>query len=308
MISLTPHEPVHLESMGAQLLSALTKHTHLVHAPTAPSALTHLTSSPPPAAVLLTHPGAAQHEALVAALRDYVYAGGRAVVGLPALLTHLAPAQLALAPLFRTWDLRWAVPAGASECRRTTAALNPAGVPAPLRPNALFAAYSAEAVHLAHVKAKHRVYVLVPPPSPRAGGKGEGEGAGAGAGAEGCPAAWAPVGRGFVGFVGDVGAEEESARLVLEMCGVRVDPGDLGPRRCPLGVGGVATYAERGLVVRAAEEYPPRRAREEEVVVRAVRRAEVSRRKRVVAEGLKEEVWCRFAVCLIGRGLMFAVV
>ena len=55
-----------------------------------------------------------------------------------------------------------------------------------------------------------------------------------------CPAAWAPVGKGFLGYVGDVNSEEESLRLVLEMCGAAVSHGDLGPRPCDVGLAWVA--------------------------------------------------------------------
>ncbi|EPS98306.1 hypothetical protein FOMPIDRAFT_34045, partial [Fomitopsis schrenkii] len=138
--------------------------------------------------------------------------GGRMIVGFSEFLNHLPLPQFE--PFFRFWNLRWA----AGAYHRTTSALNPAGIPSPLRPNALFAAYSMKAVHLRHVKAKHRVYVPLAPSCIEDQASQPGE-AITGALLQECPAAWAPVGRGFVGFVGDVNAEEESTRLVLEMCG-----------------------------------------------------------------------------------------
>ena len=106
-----------------------------------------------------------------------------------------------------------------------------------------------------------------------------------------------------MGYVGDVNDEEESTRLVLEMCGIAIAPGDLGPRECAVGLNiqpGRATEAimetcaERQLMVRTKKNYPPLRAREDEVAARAVKRANFSRQKRLVAESLKEAVW-RFA-------------
>ena len=298
MISLALQGAAQFESMGQQIFSALIKHAELVQATTPQSAITHLSSDPKPTAVLLTHPGIIEHEEVIDCLRAYVNAGGRAIVGFTELLTHLPLPDFE--KLFRTLDLRWVVrgtgtgTSSSPRSHRATFALDPTGIPAPLRPNALFAAYSMDAVHLARVKAKHRIYVPGSSLGPRAAGT-----AGHNT-AEECPAAWASLGKGFVGFVGDVNAEEESTRLVLEMCGIRISPGDLGPRRVSadeVEVGEAATQcAERQLVVRAKEDHPQRRAREEEVAARAVKRADMSRRKRIVAEGLKEEVWCCFVV------------
>ena len=52
-----------------------------------------------------------------------------------------------------------------------------------------------------------------------------------GAAAQMTPAAFTRVGKGFLGYVGDVNGEQGSARLTLEMCGVAVKPGDMGSRR-----------------------------------------------------------------------------
>ena len=64
--------------------------------------------------------------------------------------------------------------------------------------------------------------------------------------------------------VGDVN-DEESTWLVLEMCGIAIAPGDLGPRECAVGLtvlpnGAMEplmeTYAERTLMLRVKENYP----------------------------------------------------
>lgn len=300
MISLALQGTVQFESMGQQIFSALSKHAQLVPATTSESAVTHLSTEPKPVAVLLTHPDVAQYEAVIDCLREWVNAGGRMIVGFPEFVSHLPLPQYE--SFFRLWNLRWA----AGAFHRTTFALNPAGIPSPLRPNALFAAYSIKAVHLKRVKGKHRVYVPLAPSHIEDSASQPGEQV-SGVLLEECSAAWAPVGRGFVGFIGDVNAEEESTRLVLEMCGLTLAPGDLGPRQCAVGMAFnpdgsmepiTETYGERQLVVRAKEDYPPRRQREDEVAARAIKRANVSRQKRIVSEGLKEEVR-RYCVLLV---------
>ncbi|TFY60955.1 hypothetical protein EVJ58_g4815 [Rhodofomes roseus] len=152
-----------------------------------------------------------------------------------------------------------------------------------------------KAGHLKHVKKKHRVYMPTTAscieeqfsqPGPLVTGSLLDE----------CAAAWAPIGKGYLGYVGDVNTEEESIRLVLEMCGITIKPGDLGPRKCSVGMriepgGGrtpiTETYGERLLPVRKELSRP--RPREQEAAARSVKRANMSRRRRLTAELLKEE-------------------
>ncbi|PCH35083.1 hypothetical protein WOLCODRAFT_58215, partial [Wolfiporia cocos MD-104 SS10] len=125
----------------------------------------------------------------------YTRAGGRVVAGFN-FPVDLPPRDFL--PFFQRWGLAWARKDG--DRTRTTFALNPAGVPAPLRAAALARAYSTDAVPLDGVAPAHAVYAAAGPDS-------------------GCAAAWARVGAGYIGYVGGLDAETESVRLVLEMCG-----------------------------------------------------------------------------------------
>ena len=129
----------------------------------------------------------------------------------------------------RTFFGRWGLPWDVGEYQRTTFALNPAGLPSPLSARALQPEYSMKAVHLKNVPRAAAVYLPTPDsyveshvsaPTPIRG-----------AAAQMTPAAFTRVGKGFLGYVGDVNGEQGSARLTLEMCGVAVKPGDMGSRR-----------------------------------------------------------------------------
>ena len=274
--------------MEKQLLEALKKNAQMVQVVDAAGALQQLSAKPSPSAVYLTHHGFAQDDRVVQRVIEYARAGGRVVLG-----SHFAMdlGIDAFGPFFRKWQLPWT----SGAFHRTTVALNPAGVPAPLRRSALFDAYSVKAVYLKNVKREHRIYVPARTSSVE-GTFGEPGTPLTPALQDECPTAWAPVGKGFLGYVGDVNSEEESVRLVLEMCGVTISPGDLGARPCDVGVawvGGKCTtlrdvYSERRLPVYTDARAP--RPREGEVAARAVKRANLSKRKRIIAERLKEEV------------------
>lgn len=274
--------------MEKQLLSALQKNAHLVQVVNAEGALKQLSAQPSPSAVYLTHHGFVKDDQVVRRVIEYARAGGRVVLG-SHFSMDITPDQFG--PFFRKWQLPWT----SGAFHRTTVALNPAGVPAELRPSRLFDAYSVKAVYLKNVSKEHKIYV------PASTSTVEGAFSEPGtplteALQNQCPAAWAPIGKGFLGYVGDVNSEEESVRLVLEMCGVAVRPGDLGPRPCDVGLvwqGGQCVtlrdvYSERQLPVRS-DGRPPR-PREMEVTARSVKRANLSKHKRIMADRLKEEV------------------
>lgn len=271
----------------SQVYSGLHKNAILQQAFTVSAVNTYLSASPPPHAVIVTHSQVAEHPLLVQQLIEYTR-GGRRVI-----LADQFGASLEFGkfkPFFQKWGLSW----DAGSYHRTTFALNPVGVPSPLRPDALFQAYSMKATHLKGVARQHRVYV------PTRGSRTESQVFESmpitGALLDESPAAWAPVGKGYLGFVGDVNAEQEATRLIIEMCGVSLKPGDLGPRKFGTAVtmspsGNNATeetHSERPLPVARSTPITPR-AREEDIAERAAKRAHQSRQKRLVAEKLREQ-------------------
>lgn len=276
------------EGTEKQLFSALKRNALVLQSSNADTALKHLFRKPSPAAVFLTHPGFVHNEQIVQRLVEYAREGGRVVLG-SQFSTHLQLDEFK--PFFHKWNLPW----DSGAYHRTTVALNPAGIPSTLQPSKLFDAYSMKAVHLKNVKSKHKVYVptsgsCVETPS------GEPGQPVSGSLLNECPAAWVPVGKGYLGYIGDVNSEEESTRLALEMCGITIKPGDLGPRTWDVGVtigAGQVTPISETCAERHLPVYTKRaqlRSREKEVAVRSVKRANNSRRKRLVAERLKEEV------------------
>ncbi|TFY57503.1 hypothetical protein EVJ58_g6978 [Rhodofomes roseus] len=275
------------DGIEQQLLSALNKNAVVQEVLDAKAALKRLSAKPSPAAIILTHPSVIHNDKVIHHLIAYARAGGKVIVG--SQFSNYLPLDQ-LKPFFQKWELPWV----AGVYHRTTIALTPDRVPSPLRSSKLFPAYSAKAVHLKHVKKEHRVYAPTTtstmeeqfgqPGAPITGSL-----------LEETAAAWAPIGKGYVGYIGDINSEEESTRLVLEMCGVTVKPGDLGPRKCDVGTYVEAgdlkpitdTYGERLLPTRQDLSKP--RPREKEVAARSVERANMSRRKRLTAEVLKEE-------------------
>ncbi|EIW52988.1 uncharacterized protein TRAVEDRAFT_84953, partial [Trametes versicolor FP-101664 SS1] len=140
----------------------------------------------------------------------YACDGGRVVLGMQ-FSSHFQPDTVA--PFFRKWGLEW----HAGSCVRTTFGLNFAGVPAPLDPNTLFPSVSMKALHLTKPSPDCAVYFptntgflesIGYDPTPLTGYR-----------VDESPAAFARVGDGYLGYVGDVNGEQASIRLTLEMCG-----------------------------------------------------------------------------------------
>ncbi|KAI0704396.1 hypothetical protein C8T65DRAFT_653864, partial [Cerioporus squamosus] len=112
---------------------------------------------------------------------------------------------------------------------------------------------------------------------------------------------FAPVGAGFLGYIGDVNGEQGSTRLILDMCGVHIRPGDLGSRKfmgsVHVGPGGnieSTTNTEEEVPLPAestaslSADRPPR-PREAEVRARAAACEKVRQEKTAKADKLKEE-------------------
>lgn len=278
------------------LYRAIRKNAWLTEIEDAETAIQLLASHPPPSAALFTDGMITRPEnsRVLARLIEYVRAGGTAVFGAQFGNTV---SVLDLSPFFNKWGLAW----HRGDYRRDTFALNPAGVPAPLSSAALFPEASMKAVL---VKAPRACAVYTSAPreyarSPVSAPNGEG--------LEECPAAFGRVGRGFVGYVGDVNGEQASIRAIIEMLGVKIKPGDFGSRIITKsvsfrpGLGSTATYAEE-------EEIPlpvaaPTAPREAEVRQRRERR--VKTRGEKTSRG--NELWGEVRFLMTGENPTFTI-
>ncbi|KAL6301896.1 hypothetical protein BKA93DRAFT_930024 [Sparassis latifolia] len=305
------------EESYSQLYSALAKNAMLHEAQTVRSAtlLLYPSAPPLPSAVLITDAAitSSAYLSLQYRLIEYAKAGGRVILGCE-FSNHL---QLgSAASFFARWGLTW----DAGVYYRTTFSVNPAGIPAPLSGTALFAEYSMKALHVKNISRETAVYIPtiqshieshVFPATPITGAQ-----------LEQSPAMFVRIGDGYLGYVGDVNGEQQTIRLLLEMCGVQVKPGDLGTRDHVTGIRmepdgtmdamheqqaelPLPVFQERhGGHSRAAEAarstepvQPPQsvrpvrtaRPRDSEVATRAAKRLAHSNQQRAIAERLKEE-------------------
>ena len=291
------------DEIYAQFYQALQKNATLTEVKQPRAVHAKLSTTPRPNAVILSDPALAhtKHQKLLTTLIDYVRAGGTAVAALQ-FSTHLKPAQT------RPFFARWGVPWERGAYYRMTTALNSAGVPAPPRKDALLPAVSAKALNVKNAPREHAVYlptaqshveshVYAPDPV-------------TGAMAQESPAVWTRVREGYLGYVGDVNGEQGSTRLILEMCGVKVRPGDLGARTFSTGIN-IFPDGRREAIMETEEEVPlpkpappppPRRQprpRDVEVAVRVEACGKVREEKRKHADALKVEVRAR--PCLVGQ-------
>ena len=108
---------------------------------------------------------------------------------------------------------------------------------------------------------------------------------------------FARVGDGHLGYVGDVNGEQGTVRLLLEMCGVKIKPGDMGSRTHTTGVqfsGGRVVSSEKTtdeeIPLPGGEGPRERRPRETEVEARAAERARNIREMEARGDVLKNEV------------------
>ncbi|PIL32503.1 transporter [Ganoderma sinense ZZ0214-1] len=247
-------------------------------------------ASPRPDAVILSDPALTnpKHKKLLASLVDYTRSGGTVVLALQ-FSNHLKPAQT------RPFFARWGVPWDRGSYFRTTTALNPAGIPAPLNSAALLPSVSAKAVHVKDAPRAHAVYL--PTAASHVESRVFARDPITGEMAQESPAVCARVGEGYLGYVGDVNGEQGSTRLIFEMCGVKLKPGDLGTRTVSTGIN-VFPDGRREAITEVEVEVPlpapappPRepRPRDAEVAGRAAARGKVREEKRVRADALKVE-------------------
>ncbi|KAI1786107.1 hypothetical protein LXA43DRAFT_1099551 [Ganoderma leucocontextum] len=282
----------HMEELYPQFYQALRQTANVTEVEQPAAARAAISATPRPDAIILSDPAFAKpkHSKILTSLVSYARAGGTVVLALQ-FSNRIKLGEL------RSFFARWGVPWDKGAYHRTTTALNPSGIPAPLDKDALLPSLSAKAIHLKSVAREHAVYLptadsriesRVFPPEPITGEM-----------AEESPAVLARVGQGYLGYVGDVNGEQGSTRLVFEMCGVRIRPGDLGVRTYSAGVcvhpdgraeAIMETEEEIPLPAPAPPPAPPRRPRprEAEVATRAEARAKVREDKSKRADALKD--------------------
>lgn len=298
-----------IDELYAQVYAGLRANATVIEARDKATALSHL-SSPPfsspssatPNAVLVSDAAITgrKYSSILNALIPYAMAGGRVVLGM--MFSNHLPLGETAAAFFTKWGVPW-LP---GSYHRTNFALNPAGVPAPLSADAFFPTMNIKTVHIAHAPLSTAVYLPaegsrvqshVFAPTPITGAR-----------AQESPAVFAPVGKGYLGFVGDVNAEESATRIIIEMCGVKLKPGDLGSVKHTSSVefrpdgsrhAVYETVAEQGLPrtqgAKGKEPTPlrPPRAREAEVGKRQDAKKEREALRMKEGEKLKNEVSTR---------------
>ncbi|KAF4544425.1 Transcription factor [Lasiodiplodia theobromae] len=213
----------HFDTMYSNLLAHLSTNARIKASNSASATLDHLAANQP-AAILITDAalvgGAAPRSDAFASvlekLNGYVRAGGTAIFCCH-FASYAPPVDGALDGFFAdAFGLPWR----RGSYYRTTFALNAAAArhvgQAQQRRRRLAAAYSQKAVHLRDVESAQAVYL------PTAESKLESLVFTAESieDREQTPVAWARVGEGWVGYVGDVNAEEESDEVILAMCGL----------------------------------------------------------------------------------------
>jgi hypothetical protein len=142
---------------------------------------------------------------LLSSLVEWVNAGGIAVVG------SMCPSFLS-GPEFDRFFKKWGLPWKRGDYYRTTFVLNPSTHQLTINSANLTTPYSMKATHLKGVKAEDVLYAAtedsrveshVFPPDP--------------VDLSNVPVAYTRIGDGFLGYVGDANAEDESTSIILAM-------------------------------------------------------------------------------------------
>ena len=295
VLFLSLHKDDWLDEVYSQLYRALARNAYLSEVCDPVDAAAALVSASLPNVVVVSDAALADkdHSAILEKLVEYTNNGGTLIFAMS--FSSFFPMGRAR-EFFQRWGLSW----DAGDYHRTTVGLNPAGVPHPLSVTALFPSFSMKALHLKNVSPECSVYYPTPesrieshvfPPDKIRPEQ-----------ATQTPAAFAPVGRGFLGYIGDVNGEQGSTRLIIEMCGVRIRPGDMGSRKFMNSV----SFGPSGKVestTQTEEEVPlpvktsprastnlPSRPREPEVRARVAACEKKRKDNTEKAEKLKEEV------------------
>ncbi|KAI1927667.1 hypothetical protein LOZ07_001264 [Ophidiomyces ophidiicola] len=194
-----------------RLLNALSDRARVVRARTTQSALNFLENNIP-SAIFVTDAGLIRRKTtgILPKLTEYVSNGGRIIFG--GHFSSFAP-PLKIHPLFRK---NFGLPWESASYHRTDFHLNPVAAENLGSSQQLASCYSQKALHLKNVGHAAAIYLpgresriqsLVFSPERITN-------------LEETPTAWAKVGQGWVGYIGDVNAEEDTDTVVLSMCGV----------------------------------------------------------------------------------------
>ncbi|RPD52546.1 hypothetical protein L226DRAFT_617797 [Lentinus tigrinus ALCF2SS1-7] len=248
-------------------ISTLATRLEVCEATTLAQARRYLSSTAPPQAIIVadaftTNPA---YRDILFQLVDYAWAGGTVIyAGLVGCFTR--PVDLDAA-----FQHAWGVPWRSSRFYQHTFTLNPTVRSISTNPQHTLPAYSMRARSISKVELADALYL-----EPFSVRRVE-------TGLQGqltyeTPAAFAPVGHGFVGFVGDIGGEEGTIKLLMAMC---LRPGAGAPLKSGTGV-----PARRAS---AASAVPGARPREAEVVARRSSRDMNRQMKAAMALQMKYE-------------------
>jgi len=209
VLAISLHNQPWFAEMYAPLLTALRSNAEFQQAENSTSAIRLLSQVPEPSAVLITDEALTlpQNSAVWDAVLEYVRRGGTAII-MGLFPSFVEPDSLK--PFFSQAGLPWR----AGSYHRTTLALNRAVVDV-VSARKLPQSYSQKAVFVSNVEPENMWYktdnnsvvqsMVFAPTSANKPGE--------------TAVAMATVGRGKLGYVGDVNAEEGSKAVVLAMCG-----------------------------------------------------------------------------------------
>lgn len=209
VLVMTLNDPGWLNDMYKSLFSSLSKHAILKHVENPREAVEYLDNHHP-VAVLVTDPSIREpkNSSALQRLKEYISGGGTAIFACM-FSSFIRPPDFN-AFFSSQFDLPWEF----GEYQRTTVHLNPATAEKLKAKNSLPEAYSQKAVFVKNAKAGEALYL----PSGETGVESRVFSPTAVSQTE--PAvAWANVGNGWVGYIGDANGEEGSNGVILAMCG-----------------------------------------------------------------------------------------
>lgn len=199
--------PEYFDEVYSNLIDSLASRATIQRSSNPATAIRYL-SSTSPTAVLITDPAIvnAKHAQVLEKVKTYTDNGGRTVIS--GVFNSFVP-PMALEAFFAGWNLSWAY----EVYQRTTCQLN--SDVHDLNSSGLASSYSLKAIFLKHVASHDRVY------APTSSSVVESRVFSAtSVDLTPTPVAFASIGRGYLGFVGDVNTEIGSNAVIMAMCGL----------------------------------------------------------------------------------------
>lgn len=196
--------------MYAHLLSALKSHASVYETTTPADAAIKLSSFVSPSAVLITTAGfaARKHHTLRSSVVEYAKTGGTVVI------CGMFGSMIRPPDFDAFFQSDWSLPWKMGDYHRTTFVLNPARSAKLQNKSTLPASYSMKAVHIKGAAPNAGVYItnqdsriesrVFAPESANIPGQ--------------APVVLTPFGKGYLGYIGDVNAEQEDTAVILAMC------------------------------------------------------------------------------------------